>query len=204
VLQGLASGQDVPTTLLSRAKADSFGRYSLCVSASALLNAAVDGSNATLEVDSATGEWFFDVDTTNPVMTPVDISTDPEPLYPCGPWTYRKQMARDWAAVGSSYIWTNSHGVTGTFQYQKSQSSSTGVALKITTSDTPPTVGYSADGTNSNSSATTIGFPTKGAGDSVEFKTRERPRFTGRCAFQHFRRSIIGTYGRTASSAARK
>jgi hypothetical protein len=193
VLDSLASGQEVPRTLLATTTADATGAYQLFLPPATLSAAAVDGTNANLEVDSGTSEWFFDVDTTNPVMTPIDMPTEFIPQTggppPCTTWVYLHQMARDWAAVGSSYIWALAHGVTGHFEYRRAQSSSTGIALKTTTSSAEPVSGgWSASGTNSNSAATGVDYPDKGAADFVEFKTQWKTalykRTCGSGAFQ--------------------
>jgi hypothetical protein len=171
VLGGLASGQAVPTTLLATTTADSNGRYSLSVSPASLAAAAVSGTDANLEVDSSSGSWFFVIDTANPVPVTADVAnaaTGPGPG--CGPWVYLYQLDRAWATVGSAYIWRESPGVTGTVAYKQSQSSHLGIGLSATAAYGS----FSADGTNSETSATTVGFPEAYAGYFQEFQTHFR------------------------------
>ena len=93
----------------------------------------------------------------------------------CTAWVYKKQMNRDWATVGSTYIWNASQGVTGHFSYQKSQNSSLGIAFKATVSATPvPSAGFSADGTRTDNSQTTVGYPNRGTGYDIEYQTQWR------------------------------
>ena len=185
VLDGLTAGQRVPETQLATTTAGSTGAYSLYVPQATLQAAA---TVANLEVDSGDSVYFFSVDTapgaTDPGGTPIapmpqtaDMGNASEATTPdiCLPWVYQKQMNRDWATVGSTYIWNASQGVTGHFSYQKSQNSSLGIAFKATVSATPvPSAGFSADGTRTDNSQTTVGYPNRGTGYNIEYQTQWR------------------------------
>jgi hypothetical protein len=173
VLDGLAEGATVPTTLLATTTTDSTGGYSLYVSSASLAAAAVSGTDANLEVDVGTGEpWFFVTDTANPAPTTVNTSTTTSgsDVVPVCWWSYVRQLNREWASVGSTYIWRLSPGVVGKIVYSNGQSSHLGVGF----SDSGAFGSFSSDGTVSRSSTTTIGFPYGHSGDFWEYQTQWR------------------------------
>jgi hypothetical protein len=196
VLDGLATGQQVPTTLLTTTTADSNGVYSLSMLLADLQSAATVGTIANLEVDSGDSQYFFDFDTatgtslaasaattgtanaSTAVPAGVNLPNTTLGTVPdvCTPYTYQRQMARDWASVGSTYIWNDSQGVTGSFTYSHGQNSSLGIAVKATASGTNPdlTGGFSAAGTRTDSANTTVGYPNRGTGFDIEYQTQWR------------------------------
>jgi hypothetical protein len=199
VLGGLQTDQTVPTTLLATTTADSTGAYSLYVPASSLQAAAVSGTNANLEVDAGTGSRFFVVDTANPVPATANVAnaSNASTAVAATPTrcleVYLHQLARDWASVGSAYIWRESPGVTGTFAYTRSQSSTLGVGLSATAAYGT----FSADGTMSSSSSSTVGFPNASAGTFRAYQTQWRTALYGKVCQHH--NGIVNYHARANS-----
>jgi len=171
-LQNLAIGQAVPTTLLATTTADSNGNFTLSVPPSALLNAAVSGTWANLEADAGDGVWFFTIDTANPVPDNFTIQQQTGALRPtCGPWVYNKQLTPEWGPVGQGYVGPNATGVTMGFTYSKGQSSTIGIGLSVNGGAAGT---YSASGSNTESTNTTVIMPSYGAGNYVHWLTQWR------------------------------
>ena len=165
----LKPGQMVPRKLLASTKATSAGTYSLLAPTAALDSNADAQGYVNLEADSGLASWFFiwsagghqnvlAASGQHPATVNVVSSSHPDEY--CTGWDYRRQAPASYAIVGQAYILDPATHVTVGFTYASGQESSLGIGI----SNTNEFGSFTADGTNSQSSSSTQGFPSYGVG----------------------------------------
>lgn len=155
VLHRLKTGQAVPEKLIGTTKAGSAGAFSVTVPMADLAAEQDTGGYTNLEAESDGAVWFFTVKAAAPKTAHFRLDAV-EPQV-CGGYDYIHNMGHRWTTIGMGVIRKggDTKGDSISFTYAKTQSSTLG----IEESASGDQGSFTADGTDSSSSTSTLSYP---------------------------------------------
>lgn len=223
VLAALKPGQSVPRTLLATATTSAAGRYTLQAPQAAVNAAAATTGYVNMEIDSASGFWFFTYQASPTAQSgepsgPVTVNLGgPDSKAPtCGKkpdhhlygftgFKLQRDRKPTWAVVGQGYI-VRSRGTKGdtvSFKYTEGSSHSQDSALGVGLSGSGSNVGFTTTGSHASTAANAEGYAAQAR--NTWFRTEFNVgQYRGMCIgnadervpFQHQQGKCPKTWGR--------